>query len=219
VSYVPPEGTAIQVTLAGAYSPPDGTSLVVVLNPPESGYIFATTAPAVCLIEGTYIAPVLADMTPRTSGAACQLEGFHAPSVDADIDARTDDVAVVLSAGHIQFVDGDFDLVTEDIIPTLTASVTDYYYAALSSDLANAALTLTATHDFDLMHGVVTAPWPSIVGLVDMELPLNGTAFALRPEIDSETEATYQSYLQGLVLPVPTAYGTATYELTLQGVT
>jgi hypothetical protein len=219
VSYVPPEGTAVQVTLAGAYSPPAGTSLTVVLNPPESGYIFATTAPAISLVEGTYIAPVLADMTLRTSGAACQLEGFHAPSVDADIDAQTDDVAVVLSAGHIQFVDGDFDLVTEDIIPTLTASVTDYYYAALSSDLANAALTLAATHDFDLMHGVVTAPWPSIVGLVDMELPLNGTAFALCPEIDSALTAEYRSYLQDLVLPVPTAYGTATYELTLQGVT
>jgi hypothetical protein len=186
---------------------------------PPTATIGTETGDATASVEATYTLVFVADLGLQAAGAASQFEVLHASGILAAVAGNTEGAVATLSLVHVPAIAGAVAALCENAESTITGNLLALVFGDVDATTADAALVLALSITFDVVAGAVTAPQPSIVGLVGMEFPLNGTAFALSPEIDSALTAEYQSYLQGLVLPVPTAYGTATYELTLQGVT
>jgi hypothetical protein len=186
---------------------------------PPTVTIVAETGDATASVEATYTLVFVADLGLQAAGAASQFEVLHASGILAAVAGNTEGAVATLSLVHVPSITGAVAALCENAESTITGALPTLVFVDVDATTSDAALVLALSITFDVVAGAVTAPQPSIVGLVDMEFPLNGTAFALSPEIDSALTAEYRSYIQGLVLPVPTAYGTATYELTLQGVT
>jgi hypothetical protein len=179
----------------------------------------AETEDATASVEATYTLVFVADLGLQAAGAASQFEVLHASGILVAVVGNTEGAVATLSLVHVPAIAGAVAALCGNVESTITGNLLTLVFGDVDATPADAALVLALSITFDVVAGAVTAPWPSIVGLVGMEFPLNGTAFALCPEIDSALTAEYRSYLQDLVLPVPAAYGTATYELTLQGVT
>jgi hypothetical protein len=186
---------------------------------PFTAALVAETEGVTASLEATYTLVFAADIGLQADNTASQFEVLHASGILAAVAGNTEGAVATLSLVHVPAIAGAVAALCENAESTITGNLLTLIFSDVDATTADVALVLALSITFDVVAGAVTAPQPSIVGLVGMEFPLNGTAFALRPELDSVLTAEYQSYLQGLVLPAPVAYGTATYELTLQGVT